>query len=108
MSDMSGAQGEDQPRTVGSFLISHLNIRGQQQRGILGIRFQHFKNNLWRPPKHLILQLTFRDSQVADFLEEMGAFLEGYLALIDAVSRDYSYNRILRNSGVTLYVEMKG
>ena len=46
MSDMSGAQGEDQPRMAGSFLISHLNIRGQQQRGILGIRFQHFKNNL--------------------------------------------------------------
>ena len=105
---MSGAQGEDQPRTVASFLISHLNIRGQQQRGILGIRFQHFKNNLWRPPKHLILQLTFCDSQVADFLEEMGAFLEGYLALIDAVSRNYSYNWILWNSSVTLYAEMKG
>ena len=39
------------------------------------------------------MQLTFHDSQVADFLEEMGAFLESYLAMLDAVSRNYSYNR---------------
>ena len=39
------------------------------------------------------MQLTFHDSQVADFLEEMGAFVEGYLALLDAVSRKYSYPR---------------
>ena len=54
------------------------------------------------------VELTFNDSQVADFLEELGAFLQGHLAMIDAVSRNYSYNRILWNSGVTLYVEMKG
>lgn len=32
-------------------------------------------------------QLTFNDSQAADFLEELGANLEGYLALLDTVSR---------------------
>ena len=37
--DMSA---EDQPRMVGSFLISHLNFRGQQQCGTLGIRFKQF------------------------------------------------------------------
>lgn len=32
------------------------------------------------------IQLTFTDSQVADFLEELGAKLGGHLALLDAVS----------------------
>ena len=32
-------------------------------------------------------QLTFLDSQVTDFLEELGANLDGHLALCDAVSR---------------------
>ena len=33
------------------------------------------------------IQLTFTDSQVADFLKELGANLDGHLALLDAVSR---------------------
>ena len=32
-------------------------------------------------------QLTFNDSQAADVLEELGANLEGHLALLDTVSR---------------------
>lgn len=33
----------------------------------------------------------FTDDQVADLLEELGAYLEGHLALLDAVSRNILY-----------------
>ena len=33
-----------------------------------------------------ISQLTFSDGQVHDLLEEMGAYLEGHLAILDNVS----------------------
>lgn len=37
------------------------------------------------------MQLLFTDDQVADLLEELGAYLEGHLALLDAVSRNILY-----------------
>ena len=40
-----------------------------------------------------VLQLTFKDGPVADFLEELGALLEGHLAQVDAVSRIRSYEK---------------
>ena len=36
--------------------------------------------------KLFILQLTFSDGQVRDLLEEMGAYLEGHLAILDKVT----------------------
>ena len=40
----------------------------------------------------LTFQLTFRDQQVADFLEELGSYLESHLAALDAVSQISWYN----------------
>ena len=45
------------------------------------------------PTKYFILQLTFTDSQVADFLEELGTYLEGHLAMADAVSKICSFKK---------------
>lgn len=44
---------------------------------------------LLRLMKRFIMQLTFADDQVADLLEELGAYLEGHLAQVDAVSRSH-------------------
>ena len=44
----------------------------------------------------LISQLPITDGQVADFLEELAAFLEGHLAQLDAVSRNRSYRQNLK------------
>jgi len=47
---------------------------------------------------NFVVQLTFTDGQVADFLEEMGGHLEGYLAQLDAVSRSKLYNSKLEKN----------
>ena len=39
--------------------------------------------------KHFILQLTFTNSQVSNFLEELGVYQEGHLTQSDGVSRIY-------------------
>lgn len=44
----------------------------------------------------LISQLSITEGQVADFLEELAAFLEVHLAQLDAVSRNGSYKRNLK------------
>jgi len=38
------------------------------------------------------MQLSFTDEQVASFMEELAAFVEGHLAILDAVSRSHLYN----------------
>jgi len=38
------------------------------------------------------LYLTFRYPDIADFIEEMEAFLEGHLTLLDAVSKILVFN----------------
>ena len=54
-----------------------------------------------------MLQLTFTDGQVANFLEELGAFLEGHLAHLDDVSRSHSYKTKNENDGITSYAWIK-
>lgn len=46
------------------------------------------KNSSFKPS----LYLTSRDRDIADFIEEMGACLEGHLTLLDAVSKILVFN----------------
>ena len=75
---------EDQSRTVMRFSKFPILNFGGNYAVLLGLA-SNMKYSL-NITKHFILQLTFNDGQVGHFLEELGAFLQGYLAQIDAVS----------------------